>query len=202
MTNILINNGKLGRQGKTTLAYTLYKHSDKDYQYITNDIDNASIDLEGYVDGEDLLIFPQEKEIDVNPDRNAIFDFGGEPDERLLKVATYVDLILVPISYESDSELEITIQNINALQEVNDNLVVVINKTDTEDVALVKKVFKVTFPKIPIFVINKSRFIRRLSNDSQTVYEVAAASKRDAGLLKKTILPQFDTLFDYLETNY
>jgi len=203
MPNILINNGKLGRQGKTTLSYTIYKHSKQDYRYATNDMANASVDLSEHIPEGDLLFFPHGENIDIgNDDRNIIFDFGGEPDDRLLTIAEGVDVIVVPMSYESDSELELTVQNIKALEQVNKNIVLVINKTERDDIEVIEKVFKIAFKGMPIFTINKSRYVRRLANDNQTVFEVAETNKRDGAQLNKVVIPQFNALIDYLHTNF
>lgn len=195
--SILVNNGNLGRMGKTTLSYTIYKTTNTHFKYITNDLENASIRLEKHIPKEDLFHFPEGRKIELHP-TNMIFDFGGKPDERLLQVANYVDIIIVPIAYQSISELQLTIKNINALKEQNTNIVVVINNTDNSDAKLVTMTLNATFPDIPVFTINHSKFIRRLANNNQTVFEVAKASKGDGKQLAKKILPQFNSLFNYI----
>ncbi|NQY65824.1 MAG: hypothetical protein HRT38_19445 [Alteromonadaceae bacterium] len=198
---ILINNGNLGRQGKTTIAYTIYKTAIESFKYVTNDIENASIKLADNVKDGELFHFPVGTDIEMDFDGHIIFDFGGKPDDRLLEVADFVDVIIVPIRYESDSELEITVRNINTLIEVNPNIVVVINNTDPADIKLVTAALKFNpaFKNIKIFVINHSKYVRRLANDNNTVFEVASLNKADATRLNKTIIPQFKDLFDHLE---
>ncbi len=205
MTNktILINNGNLGRMGKTMLSYTLYKTSKVPFKYVTNDLENASIDLVKNVKNGDLFHFPNGTEIDMNFEDNIIFDFGGKPDDRLIDVAEFVDMIIVPISYQSDSELELTVRNLNTLIEANTNIVVLINNTDPSDIKLVTAALKFNpaFKSIKILIINHSKYIRRLANDGLTVFEVAERNKGDATRLNKTIIPQFKELFKHLEIN-
>ena len=195
--SILINNGNLGRMGKTTLSYTIYKTASIPFKYVTNDLENASVRLEKHIAPEDLFHFPEGSKIELHPG-NIIFDFGGKPDERLLQVASYVDVVIVPIAYQSISELQLTIKNINALKEQNSNIVVVINNTDNSDAKLVEMTLSATYPDMPVFIINHSKFIRRLANENQTVFEVAASNKGAATQLNKKILPQFKALFDHI----
>ncbi len=199
--NILINNGNLGRMGKTTLAYTLYKTAKEPFKYVTNDLENASIKLKNNIAEGDLTYVPSGTEIDINPKDNIIFDFGGKPDARLLEVAEYVDFIIVPIAYQSNSELQLTIKNINALMDKNKNIIVIINNTELADTKLVKTTLAVVFEEedITILEINHSKFMRRLANENKTVFEVAMLNKGDATRLNRKIIPQFKELFKTLD---
>ena len=118
-----------------------------------------------------------------------------------MAIAEFVDVIIVPIYYQSDSELELTVKNLNTLIEVNDNIILVINNTDKEEAKRIKTALKFNpqFKKIKILQINHSKYIRRLANDNQTVFEVAEASKADRTRLNKVIIPQFKELFSTLK---
>jgi hypothetical protein len=200
---ILINNGNLGRMGKTTIAYNIYKTSKDTFKYVTNDLDNASINLKEHVKDEDLFYFPTNTDFDMDFSGNIIFDFGGKPDDRLMTIAEFVDVIIVPLSYQSDSELMLTVKNLNTLMEVNKNIILVINNTDSIDADRVETALKFNpnFEKVKILKINHSKYIRRLANDNQTVFEVASISKGDATRLNKAIIPQFKKLFSELNIN-
>lgn len=199
--NILINNGSLGRQGKTTVAYTLYKHANDSFKFVTNDLANASIDLEKHVEEGQLLHFPGGDEILIDDEDNHIFDFGGKPDDRLLSVAGFVDMIIIPLAYQSVSELKLTIENINAFLEHNKNIVLLINNTDVADAKIVITALSAVYPDIPILEISHSKFIRRLANEDKTVFEVAEQKKGDGKQLNKKIIPQFNALFKQLGIN-
>lgn len=200
MSTILVNNGNLGRMGKTTIAYSIYKMSKVPFRYVTNDLENASVDLEENIDKDNLLHFPNGTKIDMDFSGNIVFDFGGKPDDRLMIIAEFVDFIVVPIYYQSDSELELTVKNLNTLIEVNENIILVINNTDKEESKRIKTALKFNpqFKKIKILQINHSKYIRRLANDNQTVFEVAESNKADATRLNKVIIPQFKELFSTL----
>jgi hypothetical protein len=189
--------------GKTTIAYNIYKTSNRPFKYVTNDLENASIDLKENVKEDELFYFPNNTALDMDFSGNIIFDFGGKPDDRLMTIAEFVDVIIVPISYQSDSELELTVKNLNTLLEVNSNIVLIINNTDTADAARVKTALKFNphFKKLKVLEINHSKYIRRLANDNQTVFEVAENNKGDATRLNKVIIPQFKKLFSELNIN-
>jgi hypothetical protein len=202
MKTILVNNGNLGRMGKTTLAYTIYKQSKEQFKYVTNDLENASIDLTANVDKDYLFHFPNGSDInmELNDNDNVIFDFGGKPDQNLLGVAKFVDQIIVPIAYQSDSELTLTVRNLNTLIEINKNIILVINNTDKEDAERIKTAlrFNPAFSSIEILTINHSKYIRRLANEDLTVFDVANAKRADRTRLAKLIIPQFKQLFKAL----
>ena len=199
---ILVTNGKLGRQGKTLLSYTIYEASKLNFKYVTNDLDNASVNLIKLIPKEKFAFLDKTDEIDIDlkdNNDNLIFDFGGFPDERLLSVAAFVDTIVVPITYFSLSELTITIKNVKALLPANTNIVIVINNTNRTDASSVEMALSVTFPDLTILEISSSRFIQRLPNKNQTIFEVAALNKGDGKALEKKTLPQFRALFEELK---
>ncbi|MBL4748950.1 MAG: hypothetical protein JKY17_09535 [Magnetovibrio sp.] len=126
-----------------------------------------------------------------------IFDFWGKPDTRILDIAKSVDLIIIPIHYQSQNELKLTIQNINAFKEHNSNIIVVINNCSPSDAKEARLVFSTVIPNVRIFEISHSKFIRRLANENQTVFEVSEQSKVDASLLNKKIIPQIEEILKY-----
>jgi hypothetical protein len=79
-------------------------------------------------------------------------------------VAKFVDVVVVPIAFQSVSELKLTIQNINTLKEANNNIVVVLNNTETKDIPVVREALEQVISDITIVVINHSKFVRRLAN--------------------------------------
>ena len=196
MKNILINNGALGRQGKTTIAYTLYQQC-PGYRFVTNDIDNASINLNKYIKPGELFHFDHDDQIALPDNGPFIFDFGGKPDSRILPVAAFVDLIIVPIHYQSTHELQITIKNINALKQENPNIVVVINNSkNKDDVKAIKFALASIQLDVEILEISHSAYIHRLANEGKSIFEVADANKADNTRLRKKLIPQFQELIN------
>lgn len=203
MKNVLINNGSLGRQGKTTIAFTLWQKM-QNYTYVTNDLSNASAPLQKLVPGAKLICVNANENIHIDAETQApfIFDFGGKPDHRLLDVAKYVDLIIVPIHFQSANELKLTISNINAFREVNSNIVIVTTQTDPEEVKFIRKALAVHDElNFPIYEIAHSKYIRRLANEGLSVFDVAEANKADNTRLSKKVIPQFNTLIDLVKGN-
>ena len=199
MNNILINNGTLGRQGKTTLAYTLYQQLEG-FKYVTNDLRNASVDLKKLVADGDLISLAKDGDIVLEEDDKHIFDFGGIPERRTLAVAKCRDLIIIPITYQSKNEIKITVENINAFRSVNNNIIIVPTQTLPEDLKDLKFALSI-HPELdfPVYEISHSKYVRRLSNIGQSVFDVADNSKSDAARLKKKIIPQFQAIIDLVK---
>lgn len=199
---LLYNNGSLGRQGKSTLAYTHYNYSQsKNYKFYTNDIGQCSINnIDKLIPKERLFCFDKDENITFRKSDNIIFDFGGKPDDRLIPVIKNVDCVVIPISYQSISELKITAKNINTISQYNKNIVLVITNTESEFINKVANVLKKHFGKYKIFTVKKSKFIIRLANYGKTVFDIAKENKGDKGHLERIgLLNQFSQLYDYLD---
>ncbi|CAB5501518.1 hypothetical protein AZO1586I_823 [Bathymodiolus thermophilus thioautotrophic gill symbiont] len=191
----------IGRQGKTTNAIGYAKHTKA--KYYTNDLQNATKELYGdmFKTG-DFVEIEIGKEITIDDKDNIVFDFGGYIDSRLIDVIQYVDICVVPISYQSKSEYIPTVKTINAILEHNKNVVILINNTATKLIGEVKEALNYAFPKLPIFTINSSRYISRLANHQKTIFDLL---EKGGGLekhfIKKSLIPQIKKFYNYLDNN-
>ncbi|WP_339140480.1 hypothetical protein [Pseudoalteromonas galatheae] len=197
MKNVLINNGTLGRQGKTTLAYTIYQQV-PGYHYITNDLGNASVNLPQLIPKDKFSHYPNGVDFGLSHDERYIFDFGGKPDDRLIAIAQFVDLIIIPIAYQSASELKISMANINTFKKHNDNILIVFNNTDSADANLARIALKSSGLEHPMMEIPPSKYIRRLANEDKTVFDVAKSNKADRTRLEKRVIPQMNELISWV----
>lgn len=199
---ILYNNGSLGRQGKSTLAYTHYNYSkNKNYKFYTNDLLQCSVhNIQNLIPQERLVLIEDGDDISFQADDNIIFDFGGKPDERLIPVIQNVHAVVVPIAYRSKSELEITAKNINAMSEYNNNIVIVITNTQKEDAEEINAVLNQYFSSYKTFTVKASKYIVRLANYGKTVFDIANESNAERRRLESLgIIQQFSELYDYLD---
>ena len=102
--NILFYSRK-GGQGKTTHAIG-YAHYSKSNFY-TNDYGNSTIEIFNPLFNEEVdfkELNPGEN-IKVKPKSSNVFDFGGFLDKRIISVAKYVDCCVIPIFYQSKTDL-------------------------------------------------------------------------------------------------
>jgi hypothetical protein len=206
ITNTLFFN-ELGRQGKSTLAYNFYDFMQRkgtECSYITNDMTNISFPVKKLV-GKQLIVVKPGDEVTIDTENNNIFDFGGYLDNRVVDVAQYVDHIIVPISYASNSELKITAKTIKSLIKYNSSIVIVFNKTKKEKInrgiemlGLLFDAYDIDAQNIKIFKVSESEYMTRLSDMEQSIYDVADAEKRDRTQLEKKLIPQISELYNYI----
>ena len=197
----------VGRSGKTSTAVIdALKRGAKLY---TNDWHNITDELYGELFTKDFFVKihpPILKEdgtmdygLEIDSDDDIAFDFGGYVDERVEFVAQYVDKCIVPVHYLGKDEGIQTIRIVQALLKLNSNVSILISRTDTDLIPEARELFSKTFPKLKVFVINKSKYITRLANFQVTPYDIA----KNGGFLERAninrvIIPQYDALFDYL----
>lgn len=199
----------LGRQGKSTLAYNFYDYQKRQgvtCKYVTNDMVNISFPVKKLVGDDNLVSIEAGEEISIDDEDINIFDFGGYLDSRVVDVAEYVQCIVVPITYISNSELKITVKTIKALSEYNKNIVVVFNKTKRQKIARGMEMLNLLFDaheidtkNIQILTVNDSEYMTRLPDLGQSIFDVAEAHKGDATQLKKNIIPQLEALFNCIK---
>lgn len=193
--NILFYSRK-GGQGKTTHAIG-YAHYTKSNFY-TNDYGNSTIEIFKplFENREFKELKPSEK-IEIEESKSNVFDFGGFLDNRVVGVAKYVNYCVVPIFYQSKTDLVPAIQTIIELEKHNKNIVILINNTDKEYTQDIENALSKKF-KHKIFTINKSKYIHRLSDENKTVFDLF----NKGGLEKyqlKTLVTQIKNFYQHLK---
>lgn len=195
--NILFYSKK-GGQGKTThaISYAHYKKAN----FYTNDYGNSTIEIfkplfeSGDVEFREMK--PSES-VRVNPNKSNIFDFGGFLDKRVITIAKYVDYCVVPINYQSKTDLIPSISTINELKKYNKNIIILINNTDKKYSELVKEALGKQF-SYKIFIINSSKYIHRLSDESKTIFDLFNKGGLEGFQLKK-LHSQIKDLYNHLD---
>lgn len=186
-----------GGQGKTTHAVGYAKHTGA--KLYTNDHGNNTLEI--YSDllepGQMTVIHPGES-INVKEAKNAVFDFGGWVDDRVLETAQLVDVCVVPICYQSAADLLPGINTITAIAKHTSNIVILINNTDNDFIEDLKAELQKQFPSFPVFVVNKSRYITRLADEGKTVFDLFELGGVHKHTLR-TLLPQIKEFYSYLD---
>lgn len=191
-----------GGQGKTTHAISFAKY--KEALYITNDYESGTLDIYSEIFSENQLqIIKPETKLDFKGLKgidNIVFDFGGWVDEKIESIAKNVDVIVVPIFYQSIADLMPCIKTVNSLSKYNKNIVILINNTDTNDIEDLQKHLKDKFSEFRVFVINRSKYINRLANDGKTIFDLS----KEGGIVKFNLsrtglTKQIKDLYNYLD---
>ena len=110
------------------------------------------------------------------------------------------DITVVPLSYQSSADLTPAVKTVAAIQPHCVQLVILINNTLPEHVKDLKHILAVRFPKVPVLVINHSRYITRIADDGLTVFDIADLGGLERFQLRH-ILPQVETLYCLLDTH-
>ncbi len=194
-----------GGQGKTTHAISYAKY--KDALYLTNDYESGTINIysDMFFENQLQIIKPDtfidksffDKSIDV------VFDFGGWVDEKIKKIAKNVDVIVVPIYYQSIADIMPCIKTVSSIAEFNDNIIILINNTETADIEDLRDELKNKFNNFKIFSVNRSKYMNRLANEGKTIIDLL----NDGGIAeyqitKSGLKDQILNLYIYLEGIY
>lgn len=171
-----------GGQGKTTHAIGYAKY--KDALYITNDYESGTLEIYSdlFVENQLQIIRPENK-LDFSALKridDIIFDFGGWVDEKIKDIAQNVDVVIIPIYYQSIADLMPCLKTVNSLAQYNTNIIILINNTDSRDINALKKQLETNLPDNKIFVINRSKYITRLANEGKTIFDLA----KEGGIIK------------------
>jgi hypothetical protein len=106
---------------------------------------------------------------------------------------------VVPLCYQSTADLMPAVKTVLTLAKVNPNIVLLINNTDPASIDDLKAVLAERFPSLPLFVINRSKYIARLADDGQTAFDLFALGGLHKFALRH-LLPQLKAFYSYLDT--
>lgn len=190
---IVVYNFK-GGEGKTRISLNLAL--ELGFSIITNDVFTP---IEKVLPEERLLkVLPEEEipKLSKEDEKEVIFDLGGYPDSRVVRVLRKAKFIIVPVSNEEDN-IQVAINSIDNISKYNKNILIVVNKTEKGDFEQVKKDLLVIYPNYKYFEIKKSRALVNISKQKKPVSELAKSPlmKHAYGKLVK----QFDELINYLK---
>lgn len=180
-----------GGEGKSKIALNLAMTMG--YSIITNDIFTPVENV--LPENRVLKICPNQDFPDVVKEDKIIFDLGGYPDQRVVKILKLAKYILIPITNEDDN-IQVGINSVDAIAKYNNNIVIIANKTEKKDYEYIKKDLSKIY-KYPIFNIKKSTALNKLSKRKKSIQDVIDSDS----LLRysyKTIHQQFVDLIDFI----
>ncbi len=90
------------------------------------------------------------------------------------------------------------VKTIRALQAYAKRLVIVINNTEAVHVEELKFVLAGRFPDIPLFVVNRSRYIAKLADEGMTLFDLVSLGGLHAFALRN-VIPQIKALYAHLD---
>ena len=161
-----------GGQGKTVLSMAMAML--EGFYVVTNDV-HSPIDE---VLGEDraLRMGMRDGLPEVPPGIDLIYDFGGYPDARIIEAAKQADCIIVPITYESPLEMQVTINALSEIEKYSDRIVIVLNKAKPGDYDRARTVLAEFDYAYPIFEVKQSTAFSRAIEQKKSLQQMVDES--------------------------
>lgn len=198
MADIVTFYNSKGGQGKTTLAthYALYRGS----HYYTNDYKSGTEDLfkEIITPAKFHVITPEDEDLEM--EKKMVFDCGGFIDGKIPAILEASDLCVVPVFYQSQTDLRAFFITLEAVAKHNDRLLIVINNTLPREAGeLQDGLRKVLKKKYPIKVVKRSAYMGYLANEGRTPFQLTevGATKKALEAIKKQLKDLFDHIARY-----
>ena len=124
---------------------------------------------------------------------HVIFDLGGYPDTRLVNIIAQCAYVIVPLTNETYN-LDIGVNSINEIAALNQNIVIVANKTTKNDFAAIEQQVR-RFFAYPMFNIKKSSVMQKMM---ETGLSIATLTKQATGKPYKRFYQLVDNQFNKL----
>jgi hypothetical protein len=166
-----------------------------DYGVVTNDIYSPIEEVFDNV----LKISPSEEFPEFPPEAEVIFDLGGYIEARSVPVLRNSRVIIVPTINEY-SILQTTINSVAEIEEYNNNICIVANRTKKGDYQKISEVLS-KFYQYPIFEVKESQSIPAIFIRKKSIKAMVA----EGGLQKyhfQYLDRQFDRIVEFIRSHY
>ncbi len=131
---------------------------------------------------------------------DVIFDLGGYPDERAITALKQSVCVIVPVILDQ-GDLQITLNFINEIQDYNQNIIIVANRTSKGDYDQIKMIMNKFFPKYPVFEIKETRAMPNILTEKKSIKKMT----EESGIKKyhfQFVVNQFEKLISYIYDNF
>ena len=183
-----------GGQGKSSIALNLALSLN--FDIISNDKISK---LEQILPEDNYMRLEKDQDFpDVIENMNIIYDLGGWIDERALKPIKNADIIIIPM-INTEMNNEVSINSINQIKKINDNIILIANKCKKDDFIVLSGLIKEYFPNdnFPMFEIMDTTAFEQMIKKQMSIKDLVNTDP----LLKwnyRKINSQFDNLINYI----
>jgi len=170
---------------------------------VTNDFENGTAEIyqAALPQGTIEILKPGETLASVTdryPAERIVVDFGGWVEARVVEAAQAASVCVVPLCYQSTADLMPAVKTILMLQKYAKRLVILINNTEATHLPELRAVLTERFPDIPLFVVNRSRYIAKLADEGMTLFDLFTLGGLHAFALRN-VIPQIKALYAHLD---
>jgi len=182
-----------GGQGKTSIAGNIALTLNAGI--VTNDVYSP---LERILpENKFIKVYPDTEFPDIPEEIPIIYDLGGYIDPRTIPIFEKSQLILIPVIHEY-LNVQVTLSAIEEIKEYNENLLIIINKSQYDDYEFLKDLFNIYYKnKYPILELKKSTAFSKVFKRSISLRDIVAKDKLLAFPYRK-INEQFENLLNYI----
>ncbi len=187
-----------GGPGKTTIALNLALTLE--YSFVSNDLYSA---VDKVIPENRLFrLEPNMKIPLLRDEHDAVFDFGGYADVRLIDALKMSNAAIVPVLNEYDCK-QTSINFVREIKQYNPNVVIVANRAQARDYESVKALLNHFFPDLPVLRLNAAAALKNIVQNKQSVRSQLTDPKAMARFNKRTIAncrvasEQFDALIEH-----
>lgn len=183
-----------GGQGKTTIALNLAYSLD--YGIVANETYTV---LKNHLDDEHLLIETETIPKDLD---DVIYDFGGGITKHMLNILKRSDVVIIPFIVEQ-ANVEVTMEAINSVLSVNQNIILVPNKIKVEDKeyqALLETLKEFGFDSLQICPLRTSTAMQNIFTEHKTVESMQKEGGLN-GFNYRKISSEFNNLINLIKSN-
>lgn len=149
---------------------------------------------------EKFLKLALDQDIPMIPkEHSVIFDMGGYLDKRVKSALLQSDYVIIPTTSDK-LDLQGTISTIGEVKAINNNIIIVANKTETaDDVRVIKDLIQ-QIGNYPVFEIKKSRALKGIIIEKQSIQNIQKQGGLK-GYILKSLAKQFEDLTQFILNN-
>lgn len=162
-----------GGVGKTTLSVQISQMFD--YTYVTNDSHSSAHNL---MPEEKGFLVSSEEYDEIPFDENIVYDFGGFKDTRINNIIKQAKKIIIP-TLTSIVDVQATMATLKDIAQINENIVIVINRAKSNNKASELKEYlldeiKKSFENLKISII----FVRESSVLEDSLFDCESVENK------------------------
>ena len=181
-----------GGVGKTTIALNLALHFN--CAIITNE--RYTLLNKVLPSNKFLKLGVDQKVPIIDKKHSIIFDMGGYIDNRVISSIKQSDYVIIPTSADK-LDLQGCISTIQEIKSINNDIIIVANRIETKDEYfrisnLIKKM-----GNYPVFPVRKSRIIKNLVDEKQSVHQISEQGGLKAYSLR-SFIKQWDRIINFI----